>query len=68
MKRFLLIICRAIDYRVGQTDHDKPDDTILTQQEAWAAFSLKLLIILIIFITCAAVIANVIHHWQTIIK
>lgn len=63
MKRFLYVLCRAIDYRVGQTDHDKPEVPVLTQQEAWTAFSLKLLIILINFITCAAVIANIIHHW-----
>lgn len=63
MKRFLFIICRAIDYRVGQNDHDKPDDPILTQQEAWTAFTIKLLIILLNFATCTAVIANIIHHW-----
>jgi hypothetical protein len=63
MKRFLYIVCRAIDYRVGLTDHDKPEVPILTQQEAWTAFSIKLAIIIINFITCAAVIANVIHHW-----
>jgi hypothetical protein len=63
MKRFILVICRAIDYRVGQTDHDKPADPILTQREAWTAFTIKLLIILINFITCSAVIANIIHHW-----
>jgi hypothetical protein len=63
MKRFLYVLCRAIDYRVGQTDHDKPEVPVLTQQEAWTAFTFKLLIILINFITCAAVIANIIHHW-----
>lgn len=63
MKRFLLVLCRAIDYRVGHTDNDEPRDPILTQEEAWAAFTIKLLIILINFTTCAAVIANIIHHW-----
>lgn len=63
MKRFLFIICRAIDYRVGMSDDDAPEIPILTKQEAWTAFAIKLLIILINFITCAAVIANIIHHW-----
>lgn len=63
MKRFLFIMCRAIDYRIEKTDSDRPEDLILNKQEAWAAFTIKLFIFLINFITCAAVIANVIHHW-----
>ena len=63
MARFLLIIARAIDYRIGRSDYDMPDVPILKMREAWAAFFIKLLIILINFITCAFVIANIIHHW-----
>jgi hypothetical protein len=63
MNRTLLVICRAIDYRIGRSDEDTPDLPILTQDEAWAAFLLKLLIIFINFLTCACVIANIIHHW-----
>lgn len=63
MNRTLLIICRAIDYRIGREDDDAPEDPILTKDEAWAAFLLKLLIIFINFITCGAVIINIIHHW-----
>ena len=63
MSRLLLIICRAIDYRIGREDEDTPEIPILTQDEAWAAFLLKLLIIMVNFITCAFVVANVVHHW-----
>jgi hypothetical protein len=62
-KKFLLILARAIDHRVGQTDEDAPDVPILTQVEAWTAFWIKLCIILINFITCGFIIANTIHHW-----
>lgn len=63
MNRFLLVICRAIDYRIGLRDEDVPEIPVLNQDEAWAAFLLKLLIIVINFITCAFVIANIVHHW-----
>lgn len=63
MKRFLLIIARAIDYRIGYSDDDIPDIPILRMEEAWTAFAIKLLIIIINFLTCAFVIANIIHHW-----
>jgi hypothetical protein len=61
--RSLLILARAVDHRVGKDDYDAPNIPILTQYEAWTAFSVKLTIILINFITCAFIIANVIHHW-----
>jgi hypothetical protein len=61
--RKLLILARAIDHRVGQDDFDKPDIPVLTQYEAWTAFSIKLSMILINFITCGFIVANVIHHW-----
>jgi hypothetical protein len=61
--RSLLILARAIDHRVGQDDYDAPDVPILTQYEAWTAFWIKFSIILINFITCAFIVANVWHHW-----
>lgn len=61
--RKLLILARAIDHRVGQDDFDKPDIPVLTQQEAWTAFIIKLVMILVNFITCGFIIANVIRHW-----
>lgn len=63
LNRKLLILARAIDHRVGKDDYDKPDIPILTQTEAWTAFIIKLVIILVNFITCGFIIANTIHHW-----
>jgi hypothetical protein len=61
--RPILILARAIDHRVGQNDHDAPNIPILTQQEAWTAFTIKLILILLNFITCGFIVANTIHHW-----
>lgn len=63
MNRKLLILARAIDHRVGKNDHDSPEVPILTQYEAWTAFCIKLLIIFVNFVTCAFIVANIIHHW-----
>jgi len=62
-RRQLLILARAIDHRVGDSDSDAPDIPILKQTEAWTAFCIKLSIILINFITCGFIISNIIHHW-----
>lgn len=61
--RPILILARAIDHRVGKNDEDAPDVPILTQTEAWTAFWVKLSIILVNFITCSFIIANIIYHW-----
>jgi hypothetical protein len=61
--RPILILARAIDHRVGKNDEDAPDVPILTQTEAWTAFWIKLSIILVNFITCSFIIANIIYHW-----
>lgn len=61
--RWIFILARVIDHRIGRTDEDKPDIPTLTLTEALVSFSLRLLIVLINFVTCAAVIANIIHHW-----
>lgn len=61
--KLLLILARAVDHRVGFTDEDKPDVPVLTQRAAWTAFWIKIGIILVNFITCGFIIANVIHKW-----
>lgn len=63
VNRYLLVLARAIDYRVGLTDDDVPEVPVLKKKEAWLAFFIKLTIIIINFITCATVIANILHHW-----
>jgi hypothetical protein len=61
--RFFLILARTIDHRVGKNEQGRPDVPVLTMQEALVSFAIRFLIVLVNFITCAAVIANVIHHW-----
>ena len=61
--RFFLILARTIYHRVGKSDTDKPDIPVLTMQEALISFFIKFFIVIVNFITCAFVIANVIHHW-----
>jgi hypothetical protein len=61
--RFFLVLARTIDHRVGKDDSDKPDIPILTMKEALISFFIKFIIVLVNFITCGFVIANIIHHW-----
>ena len=61
--RFFLVLARTIDHRVGKTDTDLPDIPILSMQEALISFSIKFLIVLVNFVTCAFVIASIIRHW-----
>lgn len=61
--KFFLILARTIDHRVGNTDEDKPDVPILPINYALASFLLRFIIVLVNFITCAFIIANIIHHW-----
>ena len=61
--RFFLILARIIDHRIGKTDSDKPDLPILTMEEAILTLFVKLLLVLVNFITCGFVIASVIRHW-----
>ncbi len=63
MKRWLFILARALDYRIGLKDKDKPDLPILTFQEAVVSFTIRLIIVFVQFITCFFVVANIIRHW-----
>lgn len=61
--RLFLVLARAIDYRIGKRDEDVPDLPILSRADALISFYLKLFILLMNFITCVFVIANIICHW-----
>jgi hypothetical protein len=61
--KFFLILARTIDHRVGLTDESKPDFPALPLKYALISFFIRLIIVLINFITCAFVIANIIKHW-----
>lgn len=63
MQRWMLILARVLDHRIGKTDEDKPDLPILTLEEAMVSFYVRLFIVALNIITCLAVVANVIRHW-----
>ena len=67
MKTFLtklwLIWSRSIDHRVGLTDDERPDVPNLKVCDANISLIIRTLIVLVNFITCGFIIANVIHHW-----
>ena len=58
-----LIWARTIDHRVGMTDECKPEIPTLKVRDANISLIIRTLIVLINFITCGFIIANVIHHW-----
>lgn len=62
--RWVLVLARALDHRIGRTDEDKPDLPILTLEEAMASFYLRLFIVVLNVITCLSVLANVARHWN----
>lgn len=61
--RWILVLARALDHRIGRTDEDKPDLPILTLEEAMASFYLRLFIVVLNVVTCLSVLANIIRHW-----
>jgi len=67
MNRFLtnmwLIWSRAVDHRVGLTDNERPDVPNLKVRDANISLIIRTMIVLVSFITCGFIIANVIHHW-----
>jgi len=61
--KFFLTLARTIDHRVGLTDEEKPDIPTLPINYALASFFIRFLIVVVNFITCAFIIANIVHHW-----
>ena len=67
MKKMLtkvwLIWSRAIDHRVGLTDEDKPDVPNLKVRDANISLMIRTFIVLVNFITCGFIVANIIKNW-----
>jgi hypothetical protein len=61
--KFFLVLARTIDHRVGHTDESQPDIPVLPVKYALISFSIRFIIVMVNFITCAFIIANIIHHW-----
>lgn len=61
--KFVLFLARTMDYRIGREDNDKPEVPILPVEMALLSLGIRFLIVLVNFVTCGFVIANIIHHW-----
>jgi len=58
-----LIWSRTIDHRVGMTDKSRPEIPTLRVRDANISLIIRTLIVLLNFVTCGFIIANVIRHW-----
>ena len=63
LKRIWLIWARAVDHRVGLTDEEKPSIPNLPILDANISLIIRTLFVIMSFITCVFIIANVIRHW-----
>jgi hypothetical protein len=61
--KFFLLLARTIDHRVGYDDVEKPDVPVLPIKYALISFFIRFLIVFVNFVTCAFIIANIVHHW-----
>jgi len=62
-RRLWLIWSRAIDHRVGLTDEEEPGVPVLKVRDANISLLIRTLIVLVNFITCSFIVANIIHKW-----
>lgn len=58
-----LIWSRAIDHRVGLTDAEAPGVPVLKVTHANISLCIRTAIVLVNFITCASIVANIIYKW-----
>lgn len=61
--KWVKVLARAMDHRIGTRDEDPPELPRLTLEEAMVSFWIRFLIVFANLITCAAVLANIVHHW-----
>jgi hypothetical protein len=61
--RWIFVLARALDHRIGRTDEEKPDLPLLTLEEAMVSFYLRIFIVSLNVLTCILVIANIIKNW-----
>ena len=63
IKRLWLIWARSVDHRIGFTDDEKPDIPAIPVLDANISLIIRTLFVIMSFITCGFIIANVIRHW-----
>lgn len=61
--RWIFVLARALDHRIGRTDEEKPELPVLTLEEAMVSFYLRIFIVVLNVVTCLSVLANIARHW-----
>lgn len=61
--KWIMVLARAMDHRIGTKDEDPPELPRLTVEEAMVSFWIRLTLVVLNLVTCGFVMANVIRHW-----
>lgn len=61
--KWIMILARALDHRIGMKDEDPPELPRLTVEEAMVSFVIRMFLVSVNLLTCFAVLANIIRHW-----
>lgn len=61
--KWVKVLARALDHRIGTRDEDPPELPRLTVEEAMVSFWIRVSLVLVNLVTCAAVVANIVRHW-----
>lgn len=61
--KWVMVLARAMDHRIGARDEDPPELPRLTVEEAMVSFWIRFAIVFVNLVTCAFVIANIVRHW-----
>lgn len=61
--KWIMILARALDHRIGMKDEDPPELPRLTVEEAMVSFLIRIFLVSVNLLTCFAVLANIIWHW-----
>lgn len=61
--KWVMVLARALDHRIGTRDEDPPELPRLTVEEAMASFWIRLFLVAVNLVTCFAVVANIVRNW-----
>lgn len=61
--KWIMVLARAMDHRIGIRDEDPPELPRLTVEEAMVSFWIRFLLVFVNLMTCGFVITNIIRHW-----
>ena len=61
--KWIMILARTLDHRIGARDEDPPELPVLTVEEAMVSLWIRLFLVLVNLVTCSFVVANIIRNW-----